>query len=229
MKILILVMSHITDDQVFKTYKEIWDRKVEIIKDKGYLVDILFLYSDNTIQDDYTVINNNLYTNCVENYWSSLLLKVISGFQYSVNNKYDITFKTNLSTMINIDRLVDYCLNIDKNIKYVYDGSVGSYKDYQFCSGAGLLLNSNSIKLLLDNINKITPEWTDDIFIGYILNKLNGIDPNQGNMNRFDIVNDNHRNLTKTDIDNFTHIRIKIRSNDLDIFYTNLIFNLLYK
>jgi CRISPR/Cas system CMR-associated protein Cmr5 small subunit len=228
MKILILVMSHITDDQVFKTYKEIWDKKVEIIKNNGYPVDILFLYSDNTIEDNYIVKGNNLYTNCIENYWNSLLLKSISGFQYSVNKKYDLVFKTNLSTMININRFVDYCLNINNDIKYVYDGSVGSYKDYQFCSGAGLLLNNNSIGLLLDNIDKITSEWTDDIFIGYVLNKLNGITPNQGNMNRFNIVEDNYRNLTINDIEGYTHIRIKIRSNESDIFYTNLIFNLLY-
>ena len=43
-------------------------------------------------------------TKCVENHWFSLILKVMSGFDYFNKNDFDYVFKTNLSTIINFDK-----------------------------------------------------------------------------------------------------------------------------
>jgi hypothetical protein len=51
-----------------------------------------------------------------------------------------------------------------------------------------MILNKNSVKIILNNINKASTEWTDDIFIGYILNKLNSINPIEKEYERFDII-----------------------------------------
>jgi hypothetical protein len=48
---------------------------------------------------------------------------------------------------------LEYCQSIPNERKFVYDGVVGFYEGFKFCSGAGFLLNSNSVKLILDSKN----------------------------------------------------------------------------
>jgi hypothetical protein len=226
MKILILIMSHKTKDESFTNFKRIWDEQISNINTSKFNIEFKFLYSDNKISEECKIQGNNLITKCDEDYWYALLLKVITGLEYFSQNNFDLVFKTNLSTIINFDKFYEYCSQISKDRKYVYDGLVGNYQDYYFCSGAGILLNTKSVNLILDNKNLLNETWTDDIFIGFVLNKLNGIQPNYGNINRFDIVNENSI-FTKEDINNNTHIRIKVRTNNLDITYSNLVYRYL--
>jgi hypothetical protein len=226
MKILILIMSHETEDDNFINYKKIWDEQISKLDYTKFDFEFKFLYSDNTILENYIIKNNNIITKCPENYWYSLALKVMSGFDYFVKNNFDLVFKTNLSTIINFDKFYEYSKQLPKSKKFIYDGFVGSYQDYSFCSGAGMLLNKNSANLVLDNKTKLNESWTDDIFIGFILNKLNGIPTNEGGMNRFDIITENPQ-FSKEDIVNNTHTRIKIRKSNLDILYSNLVYSYL--
>jgi|694.fasta_scaffold20642_9 hypothetical protein len=226
MKILILIMSHKTKDESFTNFKRIWDNQISNIDTSKLNIEFKFLYSDNEISENYQIQGNNLITKCVEDYWYALLLKVIAGLEYFTQNNFDLVFKTNLSTIMNFDKFYEYCEEISKDREYVYDGLVGHYKDYYFCSGAGILLNTKSVNLILDNKNLLNETWTDDIFIGFVLNKLNGIKPNYGGINRFDIVTENFF-FTKEDIRNNTHIRIKVRTNDFDVVYSNLVYKYL--
>lgn len=220
MKILILIMAHQTNDEVFNNYKKIWDK--HIFESSYYNIEFKFLYSDETLSQEYIVDGDKLISKCKENYWFSLLIKVLNGFDYFYNNDFDLVFKTNLSTLINFKKFYEYCEIIPKNRQYVYDGVVGNYRNFYFCSGAGMLLNKNSVKLILNNKDKVNEEWTDDIFIGYVLNELEHIQPNQGGMTRFDIV-DKFTQFNREDILSNTHIRIKVRENLLDIEYSNLV------
>lgn len=215
-------MAHHEDD-VFKNYKLIWDKILDKIKDK-YPIDVLFMYCDEKIEDEYIIKDNNLISKCKENYWQALLKKVISGFKHFQKNDYDLIFKTNLSTIVNFDKFYEFCVKIDtENI--IYQGFIGSYEKYLFCSGAGMLLNKKSVEIVLNNLDKIDDTWTDDIFIGYILNNLNNIQPSMGGLNRLDILKDM---VINDDIKNYTHIRIKIRQENKDIHYTNKVFEILY-
>ena len=217
-------MSHNDGSDVFNNYKKIWDQKIELIKN-CLPIDVLFLYSDENIQSEYILSGDNLISKCQENYWSALLTKTINGFRYFKDSNYDLVFKTNLSTIVNFDKFYQYCssLNCDG---FIYEGKIGNHLDYSFCSGAGMLLNKNTVQIVLDNSDKINPSWTDDIFIGFILDKLNNIIPKDAGLTRFDILND--VNLTN-DIKEYTHIRVKIRNNNKDIVYTNSVFDLIYK
>lgn len=229
MKILILVMSHDTNDETFKTFKSIWDKKIQIFENRKISVNVKFLYCSETLKiKDYIVENNNIITNCKEDYWSSLLKKVIYGFEFFEASNFDFVFKTNLSTIINIEKFLKYCEKKLQNRDYVYDGKFASYEDYLFCSGAGMLLNKNSVNLILKNKNLINEKWTDDIFIGYVLNKLNKIEPTYNGLNRYDIIKENTE-INKNLIKSYSHIRIKIREKNLDSFYAKKIYNFLYE
>ena len=219
-------MSHETTSEEFINYKRIWDKQIKNLNYEKFNIKFKFLYSNESLSEDYEIQGNNLITKCVENHWFSLILKVMSGFDYFNKNDFDYVFKTNLSTIINFDKFHKYCEMIPKDRTFVYDGMVGTYQDYRFCSGAGMLLNKSSVNLVLTNKKLLNETWTDDIFIGFVLNKLNGIQPNYGGINRFDIVNENS-NFTKEDINNNTHIRIKVRTNNLDVTYSNLVYKFL--
>jgi hypothetical protein len=89
-----------------------------------------------------------------------------------------------------------------------------------------MLLNKNSVKLILCNLDKVDIKWTDDLFIGYILNGLNGIAPSDSGLTRLNIINENHE-INNDDVILNTHIRIKIRKFDYDAKYTNLVYEIL--
>lgn len=226
MKILILIMSHETSDPDFINYKRIWDEQISKLNYNKFNIEFKFLYSNDTINEDYIIEGNNLITKCPENYWYSLALKVMSGFDYFIKNDFDLVFKTNLSTIINFEKFYEYCCQVNNSEEFIYEGVVGHYQDYFFCSGAGMLLNKKSVNVVLDNKNKLNEVWTDDIFIGFILNKLNNIAASKGNLNRYDILKEN-THFTKEDILNSTHIRIKVRKDNLDTIYSNMVYNYL--
>lgn len=219
-------MYHESNDENFINYKEVWNKQLIDIKNTNYPIDIKFLTTDQNIDTNYVIKNNDLISNCEENYWHSLLLKVLNGFDFFIKNEYDLVFKTNISTIINFKKFYEYCLSLDKSRKFIYDGVIGKYQDYSFCSGAGMLLNKESVNLLFNKLDIVSDEWTDDIFIGYVLNKLYGIEPCDL-LNRFDIL---HKNTTITNelINSYSHIRIKIRDENYDKQYTNLVYNILH-
>jgi hypothetical protein len=227
MKVLVLVMSHKTEDPVFKGYKDVWDKKLSILKEKGYNIDVLFLYSDENIDQDYTIIGNELYTKCTENYWASLLLKAMSGFDHFVKSDYDLVFKTNLSTIINLDKFYKCCESILNSEEYVYHGVVGKYENYEYISGAGMLLNKKSVNLIIGGKSEITPQWTDDIFFGHILNRRHGITPKMLCMDRYNLIDQNQQVDPKSVMDS-SHIRIKVRSGNKDVEFSNRVFEILY-
>jgi len=224
-KILILVQEHTTDDIVFVNYKKVWLKTIEYVKQNNLPIDVLFLNTDINLANTYEIIGDTLYSKYEENYWDALLIKVMNGFDYFMSSDYDLVFKTNLSTIINFDLFYNFCNERYQNDEIVYDGLFSHYNDFAFCSGAGMLLNKNSVKIIMDNKDKVTKEWTDDIFFGYVLNKLNSISPNNRGLSRFDVLT----NSTLTSqIKHHTHIRIKIRNNDQDVFYTNGVYDILY-
>lgn len=218
-------MSHETTDSNFVNYKRVWDEQISKLDSLKFNIEFKFLYSNNEISEEYLIHGNNLITRCLENYWFALILKVISGFDYFIQNDFDLVFKTNLSTIINFEKFYKYCEQIPQSREFVYDGVVGHYQDYSYCSGAGMLLNKKSVNLVLNSKEHLNDSWTDDIFIGFILNKLNGIQP-CGLLTRFDIDKPNLQ-VTEDVVKLHSHIRIKIRLGNQDELYTNIVYNAL--
>lgn len=219
-------MSHETTDSNFVNYKRVWDEQISKLDTSKFNIEFKFLYSDNNISEEYSIQGNNLITQCFENYWFALILKVMSGFDYFSKNDFDLVFKTNLSTIINFEKFYQYCEQIPQSREFVYDGVVGHYHDYSYCSGAGMLLNKSAVNIVLNSKEHLNESWTDDIFIGFILNKLNNIEP-CGQLTRFNIIETNAQ-ITEDDIKSHSHIRIKVRSGNHDELYTNMVYGILH-
>ena len=65
-------------------------------------VDSYFIISDNTIEENYKIIDKNMYIKTINNNWESILIKVIVAFQIFMNSNYTHIMVTNISTFINI-------------------------------------------------------------------------------------------------------------------------------
>jgi hypothetical protein len=226
MKVLFLVLSHNTTDETFTNFETIWRKKINLFESNNTRVDVKFLKCSNSTISGESEKQNEIICHCNENYWKSLLDKVISGFEFFLENDYDLVFKTNLSTVVNIKPFLSYC-ELVKNKEFVYDGVFSEYQDYLFCSGAGMLLNKNTVKIVLSNKKLINDSWTDDIFIGYVLHKLNNITPTYNGLTRLDIITPNF-NVDISKLNDFTHFRFKVRDGHSDIYNSNKIFDLLY-
>ena len=228
MKILVLIMAHYTQDEVFENYKKIWDKIIQISKSQNLPFKFLFLYSDENIKEEYIISDDCLISKCVENYWDSLLIKTINGFDFFISNDFDLVFKTNLSTVINLENFNNYCLETYKSDRYVYDGLIGQYNNFKFVSGAGMLLNKKSVNLILDNKSQVSKDWTDDIFFGYILNHKNNIIPTYGELKRYDLIYSG-QSIDISQVGSATHIRVKVREGNKDVEFINRVYEILYE
>jgi len=227
MKALLLVMSHYTDDPVFKVYKEVWDGIANIIQQRNIPIDVYFLYSKSVKNDgSYSVVGNEIITDCENNYWYALLQKVYSGFSFFLEKDYDLVIKTNLSTFVNIKKLHEHLSGLDLTSQYIYEGIVGEWKGIYFCSGADMTLNRRAVQLVVDASSEMTPEWTDDIFIGFILYKNNHIQPVCKPFERYDIIHQDpihEHKLINGELAPYRFIRVKIRNEDMDCMYFKML------
>jgi len=227
MKALLLVMSHYTDDPVFKAYKEVWDEIVYIIQQKNIPIDVYFLYSKSVKNDgSYSVVGNEIITDCQNNYWYALLQKVYSGFRFFLEQDYDLVIKTNLSSFVNIKKLHEYLSGLDLTSQYIYEGDIGKWDDFCFCSGANMTLNRCAVQLVVDASSEMTPKWTDDSFIGFILCKNNHIQPVCKPFERYDITRQDpihEQNLINGELARYRFIRVKIRKEDMDCIYFKML------
>jgi hypothetical protein len=78
---------------------------------------------------------------------------------------------------------------------------------------------------VLNSKEYLNEVWTDDIFIGFILNKLNEISPSNL-LTRYDIDKPGSE-INEDVIKHHSHTRIKVRSGNLDEVYSNMVYNIL--
>lgn len=142
---------------------------------------------------------------------SDIGLKTIEAFEWSLNNlKFDYLLRTNTSSYINIQNLVDYVNSNFSKDKFLYHGLEMKLKDRRteketnFISGSGILFNLNTIKLIVKNKSEVDYKERDDVAIGRLLKEYK-VNPTSGF--RYDIKG----NIYKQHIDkNFYHYRCRI-------------------
>ena len=137
--------------------------------------------------------------------------KTLSAFDWVDKNlEYDFIFRTNTSSYVEVNNLVKYVENIPQNMDYTYKGVVQEReyenvsKNYKFVSGAGILLDKNTVKAILHSQNLWDHSEWDDIALGKLLSSLN-IKPQTG---KRDEIKDNFYN-SDIDITNY-HVRCRL-------------------
>jgi hypothetical protein len=180
-----------------------------------------FIKSDINLQDDIVMDENTIYVKNEESLIPGIYHKTIESIKYCLKNiDYDYIYRTNLSSLIDMDQMYSFIINN----KIEYGGVIGCHNDIEFASGSGFFISRDASIYLLENQPNIDEELPDDVLIGYIMCKKYNIHY----INRNDITEENDNQLTYRN-ENF-HYRCKSNnshSNTINIM--EKIYNVIYR
>ena len=161
-KIIILILSSNNFSEYSDMY-EIWKKYMN-----NHPKIQSFFIENNKFLDENVVLNkenNTIYCKGDETYIPGILNKTIKSIDYCLNNfEFDYIYRTNLSTVVNLDKLYSYVKN--NNINYA--GNIYNKKD-DFVTGTGILLSKQACKKLVEDKSLIDHDIIDDVAIA---NKL---------------------------------------------------------
>ncbi len=134
--------------------------------------------------------------------------KKIAFLQYFLEEtSSEYTIITNSSSILNVEFIKQSLEQISRTVDHIYAGPIGAAHDCNFVSGAFTVLNRNSVKILLENLDVIPVHVMDDVSFGTAFKKL-GI--NLINIDSLSI--DSLQKLENTDAVNLSeygHFRVK--------------------
>jgi len=217
MKILVLVLSFHDNglySYLYKTQKETWDS----INNKDVDVFYYFGSSDkNYIKDKeiYVTTKDHNYT------FNHLGRKFLEALSLVANYEFDYIFKTNSSSYIDKQKLLEFIEDKPKN--NLYCGIMSNFNNINYISGAGTYLSKDLVHYILNNQHQWNHNLIEDVAIGEILSKNNIIlSPGK----RFDLTEATYTPFQEIDSSHY-HYRCKMASNrSLDILNMHKIFNI---
>lgn len=203
-KIAILVIAAL-NQEVYKFYIEnYWTQFIKYTNIYEPTVDVFLLFSRNLNLDDHEEIRSNIIIDGNSDYnglisdkqyndvLPGILSKTIYAFEL-LKDSYDVFFRTNLSSIININPfkthvnsnniiysgafcwenslrkdLIHYeKIGADKSIKSLKE--LESYRGNTFFSGSGYFLNKQEVNYIINNKKMIRYDIIDDVSIGLML------------------------------------------------------------
>lgn len=249
-KCAILVIASICQDKYKSYIKNYWSFMIRNTKNNPNL-DIYLLFDYGVDISDYSDIRDHIIVDLNSNYNGftednikcrsyipGILSKTVFSFKL-LRDKYDIFFRTNLSSMIIVNNILDYinnnnicysgfyvwgnalrsnliCRNLvgkNSSIKDISD--LQEYPGNTFISGSGYFLNSTEVDDIVKNEEKIRYDIIDDVSIGLMIEKHKCIDIKYHlKVRENDTVNDIILWINKHITEKGFHIRTENFSND---------------
>jgi len=161
-KIIILIISS-NNIKFYKNMRDIWKKYMNNHPN----INSFFIENDPSINKEIIVDNENntIYYKDQESYVPGILNKTIKIIEFLMKNyNFDYIYRTNLSSVINLDKLYSYTQN--NNIDYAGHDFV------KFISGSGIILSKKTCKILIDDKSLIDNNNPDDYAIGLKLENL---------------------------------------------------------
>lgn len=213
MKIIILVLSK--EDNLYSklenTIRETWGSY------KSENIDIFYYYGDG---DYFKVCGDKIYTTHIESIYN-IGYKTIDSFEYlSKNIDFDYVYRTNSSSYLNINKMIEFLKGKPVNNFYCAMVNVEKKSGIKFGSGSGYFLSKDLVEFVIKNKNKWDHSLIDDVALGDLLLK-NGfkITPST----RLDINGvengdflSNSNIISKKRIDSNFHFRCKCLNREID-------------
>ncbi len=206
-KIAILVIAA-QNQAVYRHYlRAYWSDMIKYTNEKKPNIDVFLLFekgsdislfshlSENIIMDENIDFNGFFSSNGGHKVIPGILSKTIFAFEF-LKDKYDVFFRTNLSSMVhtqNLEKLVSTKEEIiysgsgiwndalrsdlihrgkigaNKSIKKI--GELDEYPGNTFISGSAYLLGNEEVSYLVKNKKKIRYDIIDDVSIGLMMKK----------------------------------------------------------
>ena len=133
---------------------------------------------DILIKDDFIYVKG-------EDTYLNITYKTIKALEYALNHiHFDYVIRTNMSTLINIPKLYDYCLTLPKTNVYTSGHMLnlqwldrkGGIKDKSlfgtlFASGTSIIMSKDVVDTMIEHQTKIRYDIVDDVAIGVFISK----------------------------------------------------------
>lgn len=181
MKILILVLSCLDEpfDEVMNCQLETWD---SIFVDG---VKTIYYYGGGSGFKEINSYTRGFGANVSEDY-DMMHWKFLLTLREVINEEWDYIFRTNTSSYVSKNRLIEFSKNLPKEKCYCGIDGGG------FASGAGFFLSKDCANICLNEIKEERVPY-EDVYIGDLLKK-NGIEVTPG-ARRFDFYFSNTNDI----------------------------------
>ena len=165
-KIIILILS--SQGEVYDKFKEYQTNYLNKFVESNKIVNFLFVEFSNDIPDTNTVIEkgNTLYVKGTESINPGMIIKTSEAIKY-INDKYDydFLFRTNLSTFINVNKLVEFTSKLNKV------NTCSGFSFSGFITGTGIIMSKDVSQIVACSyINFNYNNINEDVLISSILN-----------------------------------------------------------
>ena len=179
MKILISILSEEREHwykELEAGIRETWGSKKNKFNE---IIDIVYFYARPDLPENFITENDKLWVKHEENYFSTSGKNVMMLEHVLQNYDFDYLFRTNLSSYINLEKLIEYAK--DKPKDNFYCGITGQPTGcpHKFVSGSGHFLSRNLVSLIVSNKHEIEYNTIDDLELGRFLDSK-GIQPVEG-------------------------------------------------
>ena len=204
MKLVILILAN--DNDAYLQMQELWRKYMNNHENiKSY-----FIKYDATLQNNIELINDTIFIKGYESYIPGCLDKTIKSIEYLQKNiEFDFIFRTNMSSVVNLNKLYNLLNN-----SIECSGIIGDNNGNKFVSGAGILMNKHICKILVNKKDTLNYNVLDDVSLGVFFTNHN---INITSLTRFEAYNyeDNVNLITKELILDYYHFRCKSEKNKL--------------
>jgi len=157
-------------DELVKLY---WKPLINQVRQKyPDKVKIFLLYGDSYNKSLEVKSNSVLQFPMKETMIPGILDKTLLAFQHILKKlDFRYVFRTNLSTFIDIDKLLCKIEEFNKDL-YVYAGHIHFHiEKLRFIGGDGMLLNWRTVNYIFKYRKKLNRKLIDDVAIGYFMKK----------------------------------------------------------
>lgn len=175
-------------------------------------IDIYFYYGKKLT--DNSSDNRDIFFDNIIDSKENMGLKVLEMFEYIKDVDYDYIFKTNSSSYVVQEKILEFLK--DKPKDNFYCGIKGDHHGVPFVSGCGLFLSKDIVNKILDNKNIWNHNENEDVALSMVLNSFNT--PVYPGATRANVES---TDLTGWNVNNYYHFRCKQpenRDNDAVIF-----------
>jgi len=205
MKLIVLILA--SDNATYLECQKMWRLYMNTHPNiKSY-----FIKYKSDLIEDVSLENDNIFIKGNESLIPGCLDKTIKAIEFCLKNQeFDFIFRTNMSSVVDLNKLN----NILENYNRHYSGVIGTHKNIQFASGAGILLSKPLCIFLTSYKNKLNYNLIDDVSIGLFCQNAKNI--RIAPLNRFETYNyENTLNLiSKELIKDYYHFRCKSAKDD---------------
>jgi hypothetical protein len=203
-KLIILILAN--DSETYLECQKLW----KLYMNSHPNVKSYFIKYNADLIEDVKLENDNIFIKGHESVVPGCLDKTIKSIEFCLKNlEFDFIFRTNMSSVVDLNKLTNLLENYNNQIS----GVIGSIENLEYASGAGMLICKKFCSDLILNKQSLDYNIIDDVSIGLFCKNHN---VQICSLTRFETYNyENNLNLISKDlIKDYYHFRCKSGINE---------------